>query len=78
MNVTLTNPMIFMPVYLTILIMIANVLSVVVPPPSAGNRVDQALAWIMFNTEGNRNSIHDEGGLEAFDNFIGLTVSDIR
>ena len=30
-----------------------------------------------FDTEGNRNIIHNKGGLEVFDKFIGLTVSDI-
>ena len=55
-----------------------NVPPVVVPPPPARNPVDQALAWIGFGTEGNHNSIRDEGGLEAFDDFIGLNKRDIR
>ena len=66
-----------MPVYIIILIMAANVLAVVVPPPPASNRVDQALDWIRFDTEVNRNRIHNEGGLVTFDNFTGLAVSDI-
>ena len=77
MNVTLTNPIIFTPVHLTILIMAENVAAVVVPPPTARNPVDQALSWIRFGTEGNRNSICDEGGLVAFDDFIGSTESNI-
>ena len=78
MNVTLTNLIIFTSVHITILIMAANVPAVVVPPPPARNPVDQALAWIGFGTEGNHNSIRDEGGLEAFDDFIGLNKRDIR
>ena len=78
MNVTLTNHIIFMPVQLTILIMAENVTSVVFPPPTARNPVDKALAWIGFGTEGNRNHICGEGVLEAFDDFICLTVSNIR
>ena len=78
MNVTLTNPIIFTLVQLTILIMAANVLAVVVPPLPARNPFDQALAWIGFGAEGNRNDIRDEGGLMAFDNFVGLTVRNIR
>ena len=78
MNVILTNTIIFTPVNLTILIMAENVLAVVVPPPPASKLVDQSLAWIGFGNEGNCNNIRDEGGLEAFDNFVGLTVIDIR
>ena len=78
MNVTITNPIIFTPVKFTILIMVADVPAVVVPPPSTRNPVDQALGWIGFGTEVNRNNIRDEGILESFDNFVGLTVSNIR
>ena len=49
-----------------------------VPPPPATNPVDQDLEWIGFGTEGNRNSIRNEGVLEVFDDFIGLTVSNTR
>ena len=58
--------------------MAANVPEIVVPPPPTSNSVDQALAWIGFCTQGNHNRIRDEGGLEAFDNFVGLNVSDIK
>ena len=78
MSVTLTNPIIFTPLQLTILFMAENVLAVVVPLPPASNQVDQYLAWIGSVTEGNRNNIRDEVGLEAFNNFVGLAVSDIR
>ena len=77
MNLTITNLIIFMPVHITILIMAENVLVDVVPPPPARNPVDQALAWIGFVTEFNRKSIHDEGRLEVFENFVGLIVSNI-
>ena len=33
---------------------------------------------IGFITEGNCNNIRDEGGMEAFDNFVGLTMSNIQ
>ena len=78
MNATLTNPVIFMPVQITIFITAANVPRVVVTPSPARNPVDQALACIGFVIGGNRNNIHNEGGLEAFDVFVGLTVSDIQ
>ena len=66
-----------MPVQITILITAANVLAVVVSPSPARNQVDQSLACIGFDTEGNRNNIRIEGILEAFDNFIGITVRNI-
>ena len=56
----------------------ANLPAVVVPPPPARNPVDQSLAWIGFVMEVNCNSIHDEGGLNAFDNFVGLIESNIQ
>ena len=77
MNATLTNIIIFTLVQLTILIMAENVTAVVVPPPSTRNPADQALAWIGFGTEGVCNSIWDEGGLETFDDFVGLTMRNI-
>ena len=77
-NVTLTNLIIFTPVQLTILIMASNVPAVVVPPPPARNQVEQSLSWIGIGTEGNCNSIRDEGWLEAFDDFVGLTESNIQ
>ena len=40
--------------------------------------MNQALEWIGFGTEYNSNSIYDEGGLEAFENFASLTESNIR
>ena len=58
--------------------MSTNVLEVMVPPPPARNPIDQALAWIGFGTEGNHNNIRNEGGLEEFDDFVGLTLSNIR
>ena len=70
MNVTLTNPIIFTLVYITILIMAANVLVVVVHPPPASNTVDQSLVWIEFGTDCKCINIRDEGGLEAFNNFL--------
>ena len=57
--------------------MAENLTAVVFPPPPARNPVDQALAWIWFGTDGKRNNIRNEGGLKAFDNSVGLTVSDI-
>ena len=48
-----------------------------VPPPHARNLVDQPLAWIRFGIEGSSKNIRDEGGLEEFDDFFGLTVSNI-
>ena len=58
--------------------MAANVLVVVDPPQPTKNPVYQYLSWIGFFTEINCNSIHYEGGLEAFDDFSGLTESDIQ
>ena len=58
--------------------MAANVPTVVVPLTPARNPLDQALAWIGFGMEGNRNSIFDEGGREAFNDFVGLTESIIQ
>ena len=63
-----------MPVQLTILIMAENVTAVVFPPPPARNQVDEALAWIGFGTEGNLKKICGEGVLEAFDDFICLSI----
>ena len=77
MNTILTNPIIFTTVQFTILIMASNVPEFVVPPPPARNPVDQALVWIGFGTEVNRNKIRNEGGLDAFNNFVGLTVRNI-
>ena len=57
--------------------MTANVPEVVVPPPPAGNPFDQALSWIGFGTKGNRKKIHNESGLEAFNEFVGLTMRNI-
>ena len=57
--------------------MAANVPVVAAPTNPARNPVDQALGWIGLGTEVNCNIIHNEGGLEAFDNFVGLTGSDI-
>ena len=51
--------------------------AVVVPPPPASNPVNQALEWIRFGTEGNYNSIRNEGGMESFDYFFGLAESNI-
>ena len=67
-----------MRVQLTIIIMSANVLELVVPPLLDRNPAYQALAWIGFVTEGNRKGISNESGLEAFENSVGLTVSNIR
>ena len=64
MNLTLTNPITFTPVQLTILIMAENVPAVVFSPRSTRNPVDQSLAWIGFCTKGNGNKICNEGGLE--------------
>ena len=58
--------------------MAENVPEVVVPPLPARKPVDQALAWIGFDTEGNYNRICNKGGMEAFDNFVGLNESNIR
>ena len=49
-----------------------------VSPPPARKPVDQALTWIGFGTKGNRYRIHNEGGLEAFDDFVGLAESNIQ
>ena len=49
-----------------------------VPPHPFRDPVDQSLACIGFGTEGNCNIIHNGGRLKAFDNFVGLTESDIR
>ena len=58
--------------------MVANVPEVVLPSPPASNPFDQALKWIGFGTKRNRKIIRDEDGPEAFDNFIGLSVSNIQ
>ena len=58
--------------------MAENILVVAPPPKPARNPADQALAWIRFVTEGNHRSTRNEGGLEAFENFVGLTESYIR
>ena len=50
--------------------MAANVLAVVVHQPPASNTVYQSLTWIEFGTDCNCNNIRDEGGLEAFNNFL--------
>ena len=73
MNVTLANYIIFTPVQRTILIMAENVPKVVVTLPPYRNPFNKSLTWIGFGTEGNRNSICNEGGLKAFDDFVGLT-----
>ena len=48
------------------------------PPQPARNPVDQALAWIGFGVDNDRNSIREEGGFDAFDDFVGITENDIR
>ena len=58
--------------------MAENVRAVAVTPQPARNPVEKYLEWIGFRTEDNRNSIRDEGALEAFNNFVGLAESDIR
>ena len=58
--------------------MAANVPAVVVPQLPDRNPFYQALAWIGFGTEGHCNSINNGGGLEAFDDFVGLTEINIR
>ena len=58
--------------------MAENVLEFLVCPPLASNPVDQALAWIRFGTEGNHNSIRNEGKMEEFDDFVGLNESNIQ
>ena len=58
--------------------MAVNLPAFVVPPPSSRNPIYQSLAFISFGREGNRNSIHDEGVMEAFGNFVGLNSSNIR
>ena len=40
--------------------------------------VHQALPWIGFNTQANHDSICNEVGLKALEDFIGLTKKDIR
>ena len=77
MNVTLTNSIIFTTVQFTILIVESNVPAVVMPQNPNSNPADQALAYIGFGTEGNRNNIRDEVGLEAFNNFVSLTMRNI-
>ena len=57
--------------------MAENVLAVVVPPPPTRNPVDQALAWIGFGTEVNRKDTRNEGVMEALEDFVGLTGSNI-
>ena len=61
-EVTLNNLfIIFTPVHITILfIMAANDLTFVVPPSPARNPVDQSLTWNDFGTEGNHNIIRNE------------------
>ena len=58
--------------------MAENVPVFAAPPQPARNPVKQDLAWIGFGTEGNRNIIWDDVGLEAFKDLIGLAESDIR
>ena len=58
--------------------MAENLPALVVPPQPGRNPVDQALTWIGFGTEGKCNIIRNEVGLEAFDDFVGLTESNIR
>ena len=58
--------------------MAENVPVVVVYPLPDRNPVDKALEWIRFVKEANRNSIHDEGGLEALEIYFGLTGRFIR
>ena len=41
------------------------------------NPVGQAFKWIGFSTEDNCNIICDEVGLEAFENFVIFTESNI-
>ena len=63
-----------MTVQLTILIMASNVPAVVVSPLPSKDPIDQDLAWIGFGTEDNCNNIC---GLEVFNDFFGLIVSNI-
>ena len=58
--------------------MAANVPAVVVTPPPASNSVEQALTWIRFIMEGNHNNICDEGGLKAFEDFVGLNERNVQ
>ena len=57
--------------------MAENVPAVIVPPSPDRNPVYQDLVWNRFTTEGNCNSIRDEGGLEAVGDFVGLTYINI-
>ena len=43
----------------------------------ARNPVDQAFAWIGFGVKNNRDSIRQERGFDAFDDFVGFAESDI-
>ena len=38
----------------------------------------QALIWIGFGDQGNRDTICQEAGLLSFEDFVGLTEKDIR
>ena len=57
--------------------MAANVPEVVVPPPPDRDPFDQALSWVRFGNEVNCHNIRNEGKMEAFNDFVGLTVSNI-
>ena len=57
--------------------MAENLPVVVFPPQPARNPVNQALECISSDTDYNLNSICDEGRLDTFDDFVGLTESDI-
>ena len=40
--------------------------------------LNQALVWISFGDQGNRDTICQEAGLLSFEDFVGLTEKDIR
>ena len=40
--------------------------------------LNQALVWIGFGGQGNRDTICQEAGLLSFEDFVGLTEKDIR
>ena len=47
------------------------------PPQPVRNPVDQAFAWIRFGVDNDRDSIRQEGGFDAFDDFVGFAGSNI-
>ena len=58
--------------------MVENVLAVAVIPLPSRNPVYQALEWIQFGTETNRNRTPNEGGLDVSENFFSITESNIE